>query len=191
RAATVVAESKDTRRRAGSFIAKAPKEGGKRFPKERRPPPPKTQGRPAPQNPATTPKGRRSPGRAGSGPGGLPGVVVGRLDGHLDVVRVTLTQAGRGDTHQLTTLPQLCHGPGAGVPHGLVKPSDKLVGHCRERSTERYLTLDALGNELVLGSDLGLGVTVLGEGAATHRTERTHTTVGLELLAVDEDQFAG
>src|SRR5699024_9670797 len=135
--------------------------------------------------------GRRSPGRAGSGPGGLPAVAVGRLDGHLDVVRVTLTQAGRGDTHQLTTLPQRCHGPGACVPHGLVKPSDKLVGHCRERSTERYLTLDALGNELVLGSDLGLGVTVLGEGAATHRTERTHTTVGLELLAVDEDQFAG
>src|SRR5699024_16886 len=120
RAATVVAESKDTRRRAGSCIAKAPKGGGTRCPKARRPPPPKTQARPAPQNPATTPKGRRSPGRAGSGPGGLPGVVVGRLDGHLDVVRVTLTQAGRGDTHQLTTLPQLCHGPGACVPHGLV-----------------------------------------------------------------------
>src|SRR5699024_967131 len=158
-----------------------------RFPKERRPPPPKTQGRPAPQNPATTPKGRRSPGRAGSGPGGLPGVVVGRLDGHLDVVRVTLTQAGRGDTHQLTTLPQLCHGPCGWLPHVRVNPSGKQIGHCRERATDSYLTLDVLGTALVLGSDLGMSITILIEGAATHSTVRTHTTVGLELLAVDED----
>src|SRR6185437_7794724 len=56
------------------------------------------------------------------------------------------------------------------------------------------LALDALGDDLVVAGDLGLEVAVLGVGllaAARHRAEGAHATVGLVLLAVDEDQVAG
>src|SRR5690606_35097196 len=121
----------------------------------------------------------------------LPAAVVRRLDGHLDVVRVALLQAGGGDLHQPALLPQLVAGPHLAVPHRLAQPADQLVGDGLQRTAVGDLALDTLRDELLLGGDLGLGVAVLGERAAAHRAERAHAAVALVLLAVDEDQLAG
>src|SRR4051794_2167123 len=55
----------------------------------------------------------RSAHRCGSAP-----VVVGRLGGHLDVVRVALLEAGRGDPYEAALLLQLGDGRRADVAHG-------------------------------------------------------------------------
>ena len=53
--------------------------------------------------------------------------VVGRLDGHLDVVRVALLEPGRGDPHELPALLQLGDGARADVEHRLLQAADQLV----------------------------------------------------------------
>src|SRR5262249_54154464 len=85
-------------------------------------------------------------------------------------------------------------GARADVEHRLVEAADQLVGDGGERAAVGDLALDALGDDLVVAGDLGLEVAVLGIGllaARRHRAERAHAAVGLELLAVDEDQVAG
>src|SRR5207302_8560385 len=63
------------------------------------------------------------------------------------------------------------------------------------RAVIGHLTLDAFGNQLVVGQDVILEVAVFRVGPRLtprlHRTERTHAAVRLELLSVDEDQLAG
>src|SRR5215470_7059625 len=51
------------------------------------------------------------------------GVVVRGLDGHLDVMRVTLLQTGGGDPDHPRGL-QVGDGTRSGVPHGLAQPAD-------------------------------------------------------------------
>src|SRR5690606_29825350 len=53
--------------------------------------------------------------------------------------------------------------------------------------------LDPFRHDLVVVHDVGLEVAVLGVGLLPpggHRAERAHAAVGLELLAVDEDEVA-
>src|SRR5690349_4000746 len=125
---------------------------------------------------------------------GLTGVVVGSLDGHLDVVRVTLLEARSGNPDELTLVLQVRDRLGADVTHGRAQAADQLVGDAGERATVGHLALDALRHQLVLG-DVLLEVAVLGVGlrlaAGLHGAQRTHTAVRLVLLAVDEDQIAG
>ena len=89
---------------------------------------------------------------------------------------------------------ELGDGARADVEHRLVQAADELVGDGADRAAVGDLALDALGHDLVVGGDVGLEVAVLGVGllaARGHRTERAHAAVGLELLAVDEDELAG
>src|SRR5215475_11008274 len=94
-------------------------------------------------------------------PARSPGVVVRRLDGHLDVMRVTLLQAGGGDPDHPRGL-QVGDGTRSGVPHGLAQPADELVGHRGQRAPVRHLALDALRHQLVVGGHVVLEVPVLG-----------------------------
>src|SRR5450830_255641 len=120
--------------------------------------------------------------------------VVGRFNGHLDVVRVALLEPGRRDPNELPAGLQLWDRRSAHVEHGLTQAPDQLVCHGRERAAVGHLTLDPLGYHLVVVDDVALEVTVLGVGPAPaarlHGTKRTHAAIGLELLAVDEDQLA-
>src|SRR4051812_43382758 len=90
--------------------------------------------------------------------------VVGRLGGHLDVGRVALLEGGLRDPDEPATLLQLGDGAGADVEHRLAKPACELVCDGRQRATVGDPSFDALGNELVVGVDLGLEVAVLGVG---------------------------
>ena len=110
-------------------------------------------------------------------------------------MRVALLEPGRGDPDQLAPLLQLGDGRRAGVAHARPQAADELVGDARQRAAVGHLALDALGYELVVGADVVLEVPVLGVRpglpAGLHRAQRAHAPVGLELLAVDEDQLAG
>src|SRR4051812_26474563 len=129
------------------------------------------------------------PGSTGSAAG-----VVRRLDRHLDVVRVRLLQPGGGDAHERALVLELLHRPRTAVPHRLAQTADQLVGDGGQRSAVRHLTLDALGDQLLVAADVALEVAVLGvrlaQAAGLHRAERAHPAVRLELLAVDEHQVA-
>ncbi|MPM36134.1 hypothetical protein SDC9_82729 [bioreactor metagenome] len=125
----------------------------------------------------------------------LVGRVVGGLDGHLDVVRVRLAQTGAGDPDEPALAVQLGDRTGTRVEHRLVQATDELVGDRGQRTLVGHLTLDALGDQLVVGGHVVLEVAVLRVGSITpagrHRAQRAHAPVGLELLAVDEDQVTG
>ena len=54
-------------------------------------------------------------------------MVVRGLDGHLDVVRVALLEAGGGDAHELPALLELRDRVGADVEHRLVQAADQLA----------------------------------------------------------------
>src|SRR5262249_50717890 len=127
-------------------------------------------------------------------PPGSATLVVGRRDRHLNVVRVALHEAGRGDANQLPPLLKVRDRCRAHVTHRRAQPADELVRHGRDRAAVEHLTLDALRHELVVDADILLTVTVLRVGAGLtaghHRAERTHAPVRLELLAVNEDQLA-
>src|SRR3954447_8279271 len=122
-------------------------------------------------------------------------MVVGGLYRHLDVVRVALLEPRRGDPDELALLVHFSDGGRADEAHSGAQPADELGRHRGQRTAVRYLTFDALRHELVVGEDVVLEVPVLGVGpglpARLHRAERAHPTVGLVLLAVDEDQVAG
>src|SRR3712207_2533292 len=124
---------------------------------------------------------------------GSPTAVVRGFDGHLDVVRVALHQAGRGDPGQLTTLLQVGDGLRARIAHGRAQPADELVRDAGQRTAVGHLALDALGDELRSEEHAVGEVAVAAEGlvaALLHRAQRPHAAVGLVLLAVDEDQLA-
>ena len=109
-------------------------------------------------------------------------------------MRVRFLQPGGGDTHELAAGLQIRHGASAHVEHGLAQASDQLVHHRGERATVRDLAFDALGDQLLIGRGIGLEVAVLGVGGVLapglHGAERPHAAVGLELLAVHEDQIS-
>src|SRR3954453_9789883 len=123
-----------------------------------------------------------------------PAGVVGRLVRHLDVVRVALLEPSRRDPDELRLL-QLLDGLRADVAHRGTQATDQLVRDRSERAAIGHLTLDAFRHELVVGEHVVLEVAVLGVGTRLsprlHRAERAHAAVGLELLAVDEDELAG
>ena len=105
-----------------------------------------------------------------------------------------LAQARAGDAHEAAVGLDLGDRGCAQVEHGLVQATDELVDHRREGTGVGHLALDALGDDLVVGGDVGLEVAVLGVGLAparTHRAERAHAAVALELLAVGEHNLAG
>src|SRR5689334_43793 len=66
--------------------------------------------------------------------------VVGRLDGHLDVVRVALLEPGRRDPDEPTALLQVGDRTRPDVEHRLTQTTDQLVGHRRQRAAEGHLT---------------------------------------------------
>src|SRR6185312_11278223 len=107
--------------------------------------------------------------------------------------RMALLQTRSRDLHELRLL-KMFDGGRTGVAHRCAQAAGELVDHRRQRATERYPALDSLRHQLVLRERVVLEVAVLGVGLraspALHRTERTHPAVALELLAVDEDQFA-
>src|SRR5215471_5930247 len=123
----------------------------------------------------------------------LPAAVVRRLDRHLHVVRVAFLQASGRDLDESGVL-QLGDGARAAVSHGHAQPAYQLVGDGGERPAIGNLSLDTLRDQLVLAQHVVLEVPVLGVGLAplpvAHRAEGTHATVGLVLLAVDEDHLA-
>src|SRR5690242_17721754 len=104
---------------------------------------------------------REPPGRPSCSRGALLLAVVRCFDRHLDVVRVALLEARRGDPHEAALALHLVHGRGAHVAHGLAEAADELVQHVGEGAAVGDLALDALGDELVVRGDLGLEVPVL------------------------------
>src|SRR3954466_15088815 len=70
-----------------------------------------------------------------------PSPVVRGLDGHLNVVRVALDQAGGGDAGQLPALLQLGDRRRARVAHGGAQPADELVGDAGEQAPVGHLAL--------------------------------------------------
>src|SRR5580693_9702899 len=91
----------------------------------------------------------------------LTGVVVGRLDGHRDVVRVALFEAGRGDPDELRLLQHL-DGRRAGVTHRGPQTPGQLVDHRRQRTAERHPALYPFGYQLVLRERVVGEVAVFG-----------------------------
>ena len=90
------------------------------------------------------------------------GLVVRRLDGHLDVVRVALLEPGRRDPDELAALPAA---PGwcARRRRTSTAAGRRPAGARRRRAGRgRHLALDALGDQLVVGGHVGLEVAVLG-----------------------------
>ena len=71
--------------------------------------------------------GPESPNTPGMGGRAGLAAVVGRLNDHLDVVRVRLFQAGGRDAHKLALLLQLGDGARTGVKHRLAKTTEQLV----------------------------------------------------------------
>src|SRR5271167_3744956 len=67
-----------------------------------------------------------------------PATVVRRLDGHLDVVRVALGQAGRGDLDEPGVL-QVGDSPGAAVAHGGPQAADQLARDGGQRAAVGHL----------------------------------------------------
>src|SRR6476469_5363563 len=122
--------------------------------------------------------------------------IIGRFDGHLDVVRVGLPQTCGGDPNERAALLQFRDRRGSGVEHGLSQTTDQLVRHRCQGPAIGNMAFDALGDQHRVGGDIGLEVAILGirRTAATtggHCAERSHAAIGLELLAIDEDQLAG
>src|SRR5690606_6770324 len=115
-------------------------------------------------------------------------LVVGGLDGHLDVVGVALAEARGADAHEAAAFLELGDRARPRVPHGLVEAADELVRDVGEGAAVGDLPLHALGDQLLLAADVALRVAVLGEGpaalAVAHRAERAHAAVRLVLLAV-------
>src|SRR4051794_5273979 len=106
-----------------------------------------------------------TPGSPGTGrpPGsGSAGVVVGRFDGHLDVVRVALLQSRRGDPDQLAALLQLRDRTGSDEAHRRAEATVELVGDRGQRTPVRHLSLNTLRYQLVIGHHIVLEVPVLG-----------------------------
>src|SRR3954447_21521675 len=123
----------------------------------------------APQIDHETPRG---PG-TGRPPGsGSAGVVVGRFDRHLDVVRVALLEARRGDAHQLTALLQFGDGTGADEAHRRAQTTVELVGDGGQRTAVGHLSLNTLRYQLVVGHHIVLEVPILG--VRTDLTARLH-----------------
>ena len=95
-------------------------------------------------------------GCLGSGAGGrarrVPrsAAVVGGLDGHLDVVRVALLEARRGDPDELALGLELGDGARPDVEHRLAQSADELVRDGRQRAAVGHPALDALGHDLVV-----------------------------------------
>src|SRR5262245_16111623 len=110
------------------------------------------------------------------------GPVVRRLGGDRDVVRVALSQAGRGDPNELGPV-QVGDRGGAAVAHRLPEPADELVEDAAQRTLVGDTPLDALRHQLLGVDDVALEVAVLGERAGLHRPERAHAPVLLEPLA--------
>ena len=105
-----------------------------------------------------------------------------------------LAQARAGDAHEATVGLDLGDRGGTQVEHGLVQAADELIDHRGEGAGVGHLALDALGDDLVVGGDVGLEIAVLGVGLAparAHRAERAHAAVALELLAVGEHDLTG
>ena len=75
-----------------------------------------------------------------------------------------------------------------------MQTAHQLVDNRSKRTGVGNLSLNALGNDLVIRRDIGLEVAVLRvrlTSARTHRTQRAHATVALVLLAIREDNLAG
>ena len=104
------------------------------------------------------------------------------------------TQACRGNANETTITLHSVNRRGTQVEHRLMQTAHQLVDNCSERTSVGNLALDALGNDLVIRGDVGLEVAILRVGLAsarTHRTQGTHATVALVLLAIREDNLAG
>src|SRR5580698_3363568 len=76
-----------------------------------------------------------------------------------DVVHVALAQALGGDPDEPRLRPELLDALAARVAHAAAEAADELVEDGRERSAVRHATLDALGDELLVGR-AGLTVAV-------------------------------
>ena len=102
-------------------------------------------------------------------------------------------QASVGDADEAATFRHFGDVVRANVEHGLVQAADHLVQHGVERSAVRHFAFDTFRNDLVVGGDVGLEVTVLGVGllaTRSHGAEGAHATVQFVLLAVQEHLLA-
>src|SRR4051812_44801257 len=71
----------------------------------------------------------RGENHAGAGRWRSARVVVGGLDGHLDVVRVALLEPGRGDPDEPGALVHLGDRRRPDVAHARAQAADQLLGH--------------------------------------------------------------
>src|SRR5215203_6195465 len=114
-------------------------------------------------------------------------VVVRRLLGDRDVVRMALLHPGRCDADEARALPQLADRRRAAVAHARAHATGELVHVRRELALVRHHAFDALGHELVGLLHVALAVTLLR--ALLHRADRAHAAHGFERAALVEDHF--
>src|SRR5262249_56711759 len=93
-------------------------------------------------------------------------------------------------SHELRVL-QFFDRRGAAIAHRLADAADELVQDRGDRPLVRHAPLDALGHELLDVLDVALEVTIARRAASAHRTERAHSPVLLEALALVEDDISG
>ena len=107
---------------------------------------------------------------------------------------MTFLEARRGDADQTTTFVQRVDRTRARVPHGDPQPTDELIDHLGKGSAVGNLSFDSFGNQRSLEAIALLKVPVLGVrlGLTTrlHGAQRSHSSVGLELFTVDEDEVS-
>ena len=104
------------------------------------------------------------------------------------------TQACRGNANETTITLHRINRRGSQVEHRLMQTAHQLVDNRSKRTGVGNLSLNALGNDLVIRRDISLEVAILRvrlASARTHRTQGAHATVALVLLAIREDDLAG
>src|SRR5690625_6612268 len=107
----------------------------------------------------------------------------------LQVVRVRLSQASSGNTHELLGL-QLFNSSGASVAHCRAQTAHNLVGNLTNFAAVRKLAFHAFWHQLIFAAHICLEVAVLGvttlltvEATASHSAHQPHAAVPPALLA--------
>src|SRR5262245_8494562 len=117
--------------------------------------------------------------------------VIGRFLGDRYVVHVALAHTRIRDAHELRPRPHLFDVVAAGVTHRCAQTSCELVEDRDDAALVRHAPLNAFGHQLLELRSCVLEVAVARALALSHRTERSHTPVGLVRRALVELDLPG
>src|SRR5437660_3977452 len=100
-----------------------------------------------------------------------------------------LAEAGGGYADKLCVRLQLDNVFAASIAHARTEAPYKLCNHLGDRPLVGDTTFDPFGDVFGIANDAFLRIAVAG--ALSHCADRSHAAVGLEVSALEQDDFPG